>query len=82
VEIDLDARPEPVRCIRVRFVTPTELKSGNELVARPEFGILAARIRDRISSLRAMYGPGPLEIDFRGFGERAGSDDRLRRSAG
>lgn len=58
--------------LRIRFLTPTELKSGHEIAARPEFAILAARIRDRISSLRALYGPGPLEIDFRAFGERAG----------
>lgn len=57
--------------LRVRFVTPTELKSGQQLAERPQFGILAARIRDRISTLRQLYGPGPLEIDFRGFGERA-----------
>jgi hypothetical protein len=41
------------------------------LAARPEFGILAARVRDRISTLRELYGDGPLDIDFRGFGERA-----------
>jgi hypothetical protein len=55
----------------IRFVTPTELKSGRQLAAVPEFGILAARIRDRISTLRALYGPGPLDMDFREFGERA-----------
>jgi hypothetical protein len=55
----------------VRFVTPTELKSGRELAPRPEFPILFARIRDRISTLRAFYGPGPLEIDFKSLGERA-----------
>jgi CRISPR/Cas system endoribonuclease Cas6 (RAMP superfamily) len=32
---------------------------------------LFARLRDRISTLRALYGPGPLGIDFRGLGERA-----------
>ena len=38
---------------------------------RPEFGILFGRLRDRISTLRALYGAGPLEIDFRAMGERA-----------
>jgi len=38
---------------------------------RPEFGVLAARIRDRLSTLRECYDDGPLAIDFRGFGERA-----------
>jgi hypothetical protein len=60
-----------VRQMRVRFLTPTELKGGNELNLDPEFGVLFARLRDRISTLRALYGAGPLEIDFRGLGERA-----------
>lgn len=59
--------PVPVRSIRIRFLTPTELKGCD----RPEFGVLFARIRDRISTLRALYGAGPLEIDFKAMGERA-----------
>ena len=51
----------------IRFVTPTELKGAGE----PEFSALMARVRDRISTLRALYGQGPLELDFRAFGERA-----------
>lgn len=57
--------------ITIRFETPTELKSGGQTVERPEFGVLASRIRDRISTLRALYDDGPLPIDFREFGERA-----------
>lgn len=57
--------------MRVRFLTPTELKSGQQLARPPEFSILAARIRDRVSTLRELYCDGPLEIDFRAFGERA-----------
>ena len=53
--------------LRVRFLTPTELKGA----ATPEFGPLIARIRDRVSTLRALYGRGPLDLDFRAFGERA-----------
>ena len=60
-----------VNQIMVRFETPTELKAGGETIERPEFGVLAARIRDRISTLRALYGDGPLALDFREFGERA-----------
>jgi hypothetical protein len=37
----------------------------------PPFELLAVRIRDRLSTLRALYGEGPLAIDFRGFAERA-----------
>jgi len=85
----LDA--DPCDAVRVRFVTPTELKCGETLVERPEFSVLFARIRDRLSTLRALYGPGPLEIDFRGMGERAArikmtrcdlhDEHRLRRSS-
>ncbi len=57
--------------LRIRFVTPTELKSGGAILDRPEFGVLASRIRDRVSILRELYDAGPLEIDFRAFGERA-----------
>jgi len=59
---------EPQVCrLRVHFLTPTELKGAEQ----PEFGVLLARIRDRISTLRESYGGGPLAIDFKGFGERA-----------
>ena len=60
-----------LECARVRFVTPTELKGTERTSSRPEFGILAARIRDRLSTLASLYGDGPLPMDFRGFGERA-----------
>jgi len=62
---------EPVHRVRIRFVTPTELKSGHQVVDSPEFGVLFGRLRDRISTLRTFYGTGPLEIDFRALGERA-----------
>jgi hypothetical protein len=71
LELSLAREKEPVTRVRVRFITPTELKSAQQIVTRPEFGILIARIRDRISTLRQLYGPGPLDIDFRAFGERA-----------
>jgi CRISPR-associated endoribonuclease Cas6 len=41
------------------------------VVDRPRFAVLFARVRDRISTLRASYGAGPLEIDFDAAGERA-----------
>jgi hypothetical protein len=69
--MELSPAPERVTRVRVRFVTPTELKAGSQVVERPEFGILLGRLRDRISTLRAFYGAGPLEIDFRAMGERA-----------
>ena len=67
LRLSLSAQARPVHRLRVHFLTPTELKGAD----RPEFGILMARIRDRVSTLRELYGEGPLEIDFKAFGERA-----------
>lgn len=53
--------------LRIKFLTPTTIKGGNG----PEFGPMLSRIRDRTSTLRALYGDGPLEVDFRALGERA-----------
>jgi CRISPR/Cas system endoribonuclease Cas6 (RAMP superfamily) len=69
--LDLAPQAEPVERVHVRFASPTELKSEGAVAPRPEFAILFTRLRDRISTLRALYGAGPLEIDFRGMGERA-----------
>lgn len=55
------------RRIRIRFMSATELKG----MESPDFGGLFARVRDRISTLRRLYGAGPLDIDFKGLGERA-----------
>jgi len=71
LELCLDPAPDSVNHLTVRFETPTELKAKGQAVERPEFGVLAARIRDRISTLRELYDDGPLTIDFREFGERA-----------
>jgi hypothetical protein len=56
-----------VSTCRVTFLSPTELKNQKS----PDFGPLFSRIRDRISTLRTLYGPGPLEIDFKAMGKRA-----------
>lgn len=71
IRVDLGEAHTPVARARVRFVTPTELKSEHKLADRPEFGILFGRLRDRVSTLRTLYGAGPLEIDFRALGDRA-----------
>ena len=67
----LDPEPNPVDSVTVHFQTPTELKTAGGLAERPEFPIIFGRLRDRISTLRALYGAGPLDIDFKGLGERA-----------
>jgi len=69
--LDLTPIGEPISRVRVKFLTPTELKSGRQIAPRPEFAILASRARDRISTLCELYGAGPLPLDFRAFGERA-----------
>ena len=71
IVLPLVAREDPVRRVRVEFLTPVELKSAGKTIDRPEFGALLPRVRDRISTLRQRYGEGPVEMDFAGFGERA-----------
>jgi hypothetical protein len=67
----LDPDPEPLSQVRLLFLTPTELKTGGALAAKPEFPILFGRLRDRLSTLRALYGAGALNVDFLALGERA-----------
>jgi hypothetical protein len=73
IHLTFGAQAEPAAKVQVRFLTPTELKHGQLLATRPEFPVLFGRIRDRISTLRALYGAGPLGIDFKAIGERAGA---------
>src|SRR5262249_7535029 len=63
--IHLHAGTQPVSQVKLRFETPTELKSQGKVSERPEFAILFGRLRDRLSTLRALYGEGPIEVDFR-----------------
>jgi len=60
-----------IETISVDFLTPTELKSRAAIAPEPLFPVLFARMRDRITTLSALYGDGPIEIDFRAMGERA-----------
>ena len=57
----------------VRFLTPTELKESGVPAPRPEFSVLFARVRDRISNLCALYGEGAPDIDYAALGARARS---------
>jgi hypothetical protein len=72
VAVELSPPSAPVSRIRVEFQTPTELKAAR-VAAPADFSVLLARARDRVSTLRSLYGAGPLEIDFRGLTERARS---------
>jgi len=57
--------------VTVSFLTPTFLRADGEVVRRPEFHHLFKRLRDRINALCTFFGDGPLDVDFRGLGERA-----------
>lgn len=76
--IDLSAPCSAPSRIRVDFLSPTELKHEHRIANRPEFPILLGRLRDRISTLRSLYGPGPLEIDFQGGNARAAAVRLIR----
>lgn len=69
--LSLDPAGDRVRRTLVKFRTPTELKVDHKVAERPEFAVLASRLRDRLSTLGDLYGDGPLEMDFAGFGKRA-----------
>jgi hypothetical protein len=57
--------------VTIRFLTPTFLRADGEVVRQPEFHHLFKRLRDRINALSTFFGDGPLDVDFRGLGERA-----------
>lgn len=60
-----------ISALRVEFLTPTELKPPVGRGELPPFALLLARLRDRISALRAFYGRGALDADFRALGEKS-----------
>ena len=55
---------------RIRFVTPVDLK-GDAPAGEIPFGVLFARVRDRIGTLSRLYGGGAIDIDYAAMGERA-----------
>lgn len=71
ISLPLEPPSSTLRRLRITFQTPTELKTDGKTRARPDFGVLFARARDRVSTLRSLYGSGPLAIDFHSLGEQA-----------
>ena len=67
----LDPEGGAISTVTLRFLTPTELKAQGHVVDQPEFRHVFARLRDRIATLSAFYGRGPLALDFRALGARA-----------
>lgn len=62
---------QPLSRLRIEFVTPTELKAKGEVIDKPEFGPLFARLRDRIANLYLRQHGTAMPLDFRGLGDRA-----------
>jgi len=71
VTLSLEPNASAPDKIRIDFLSPTELKHAHKIAERPEFPILFGRIRDRIGTLRALYGEGPIEMDYQASGNRA-----------
>jgi hypothetical protein len=69
--VPLEPEREAISAVAVRYLTPTELKAEGRVVVEPEFPYLFARLRDRIAMLSAIYGAGPLKLDFPALGERS-----------
>ena len=65
--------------VRVRFVTPTDIRGGASVdegpAVAPSFGALFRRARDRAGALATFYGEGALPHDPRALAEAA---DRVR----
>jgi hypothetical protein len=71
ITLNLSPTSNTSKQIRVHFITPIELKHESRIVTRPEFPILFGRIRDRISTLRRLYGAGPLDFDYQASNNRS-----------
>lgn len=72
VQLEL-SESQPTRHIKVEFLTPTELKAAGKVLRQPDFAVLLARSRDRISALCSIYQRPLPEIDYSAMGERAKS---------
>ncbi len=70
-EVDLTFTPQKASRIRIRFLTPTELKDAGDVLREPRFDVLLKRARDRVSALCTLYQGGAPEIDYRALGQRA-----------
>lgn len=57
--------------VRVRYRTATLLRADGVPQSEPSFGVLARRLRDRMSALAVFYGEGPFEVDVEGLARKA-----------
>ena len=57
--------PLPAQRLRIEFLTPTELKHAGQVLHSPHFPALAARARDRVLSILALYqNQTATQVDF------------------
>jgi hypothetical protein len=71
LRLALEGSAERIDRLVVEFETPTELKVDGSMAQRPEFAVLAARVRDRIASLNHLYGSALVEFDWRRLDDAA-----------
>lgn len=64
--------------LTVSLLTPTFIRADGQVIREPEFHHIFKRLRDRINALSTFFGDGPLDVDFRGLGERS---EKIRRVA-
>jgi len=64
--------------ISLSFSTPTLIRVRGQVIREPEFHHIFKRLRDRINALSTFFGDGPLDIDFRGIGERSENVTRVK----
>jgi len=57
--------------VRVRYRTATLLRADGVPQTEPSFGVLARRLRDRMSALAVFYGEGPVDVDVNELARKA-----------
>ena len=71
------ATRNPKSGIRISFLTPTFIRADGQVIREPEFHHIFKRLRDRINALSTFFGNAPLDVDFRGIGERSEQIKRI-----
>jgi hypothetical protein len=74
----LDSGLRSLTSVTLAFLSPTHLKSSGQAIREPEFHHIFKRLRDRLNALSTFFGEGPLDMDFRGFGERSEKIKKVR----
>lgn len=73
-----DGRQPLAPRLRLRFMTPTRIRVGGNLQAGMSFELLVRNLLRRVSLLCAVHGSAPLELDYRGLIEQAGTVKTLK----